>query len=55
MLLDECLPGKLAVEFVEHDVLVAPTPRLDTLRPLIPRVREALQTIGAGDVVYVSA
>jgi hypothetical protein len=36
-------------------VLVAPNTRLDTLRPLMPRVLVVLQTIKPGDVVRVVA
>jgi len=34
-------------------VLVAPNNRLETLRPLMPRVLTVLQTIQAGDIVRV--
>jgi len=35
-------------------VLVAPNTRLETLRPLIPNVLLALQTIQAGDVIRIT-
>lgn len=36
-------------------VLVAVNNRIDTLRPLVPRVLEVLQSIGAGQLVRVGA
>ena len=58
ILLDESLPRKLVRELVGHEtetVLVAVDNRIETLRPLVPRVLEALQGISAGQLVRVCA
>lgn len=36
-------------------VLVAPNNRYETLKPLMPKVKQVLQTIQRGDLVYVGA
>ena len=51
VLIDECLPKRLKRELREHTV--APNNRFPTLQPLMPKVRELLQTIQPREVIYV--
>jgi predicted nuclease of predicted toxin-antitoxin system len=36
-------------------VLLSPNNRLETLKPLMPKVREVLQTIRPGEIIYVES
>lgn len=45
-------PATLALAII---VLIAPNNRIETLRPLVPKVLEALRTIRPGQVIRITA
>jgi hypothetical protein len=54
VLLDECVPKRLRTELTAHAVRTVVDNRIDTLRPLMAAVREALTSIAAKELKVIS-
>ena len=52
ILLDECLPRRLKKELPGHE---ARSNDIDALRPILPRVQEALADLQPGQILRLSA